>query len=426
MHKLELLARRTGVIGRKRSLGGKELLYMFVFPDAKDCFVSLPRLVDKFREIGIRITRQSLHQRFTPQAVDFLKALAGQLLSCRLQESFQLDWATQFGRVMLLDSTMGETHQRCRQKYKGIARQKGGAFKLQYCFDLLRGNIELLEPGPGYQTDAAFRIGSARENDLWLFDLAYTNSENITLLRGKKAHFLCRYKFNKNVYLLKDNQFQKINLSGIIRKMKVGERWDEQVYWGGQDKIPLRMILEKVPPQVSEKKKRALKKSRKYSNPTKERIDFCEVNAYLTNLDTDQLPAQAAQEIYSIRWQIELCFKQWKSNLSIAKAPTMNVQRFEVCLWGALVRIIILHKIIDAIRISTWNNEKVEISQAKAFRYILTLFGKISEAILYRPKTRKNTLRIAAELLRQRAIKHNKKGKRKIFEVLQNPSGTLN
>lgn len=426
MHNLESLARKTGVIHRKRSLGGRELLYMFVFPDATDCFVSLPRLVDKFREIGVRITRQSLHQRFNSSAVDFLRELAGQLLACRLEEAFDLDWAGQFGRVMLLDSTMGETHQRCRKKYKGISRQKGGAFKLQYCFDLLRGNIDLLDLSPGYHTDAAFRIQSARKNDLWLFDLGYTNSDNIKYLQQQNAHFLCRYKYKKNIYILKDDQLQQVNLSQVIRKMKVGEFWDEQVYWGAKDKIPLRMVLEKVPPEVSQKKKRELRKSRKHTSLTQARIDFCEVNAYLTNLSTEQLPPQAAREIYSIRWQIELCFKQWKSNLNLAKAPQMNTQRFEVCIWGTLVRIIVLHKVIDWIRIHTWNEESVEISSAKAFRYILTLFGKIRETILCKPKARSRTLKLASDLLRQRAVKHNKKGKRKIFQVLKMPSGGLN
>ena len=92
--------------------------------------------------------------------------------------------------------------------------------------------------------------------------------------------------------------------------MKTGQTVELQVYLGQKSKVPVRMILERVPDEVAAEKKRKLKtdKQNKRKGISKGRLAFCAVNAFITNTDNSLLPNALIRSIYSLRWQIEIMF----------------------------------------------------------------------------------------------------------------------
>ena len=419
-HKLSLLARKTGLILRERKLKVLDFIRICVFPDCRDCFPTLDALVDKLSEFGINITKQSLHNRFNGRAVEFLRQVAVQMLQSNLLEGLSFEWSSQFGRIMILDSTLGKTHSSCNSKYPGFGQKGSGAFKIQYCFDLLRGNIHQLELLSGHSADQAFEIKEVKEKDLWLFDLGYVNAINIEQIQNQ-GYFLCRYKFYKAVFIQKDGHSVRLDINAIIRKLKVGEVFDQNVYWGNEAKIPVRLILEKLPPEVSAKKRRKVKQDRKGTNVSQNRLDFCDVNSYITNLDQEQLHPKAAQWVYRMRWQVELIFKSWKSNLNIRKAPQMNIHRFECCLWGSLIRIILLTKICWAIKIKVEQSSEIVISEFKAIKTLFRKLRTIEKHIFTRRARWIEAIENIQKLLMRIATKDSKKGTRKLYDIMENP-----
>ncbi|WP_195655631.1 transposase [Bacteroides sp. 1001136B_160425_E2] len=60
----------------------------------------------------------------------------------------------------------------------------------------------------------------------------------------------------------------------------------------------------------------------------------------MTNVPSYILSAKDIQDLYHIRWQIELIFKQWKSTYGIHRISTMKVYRFLCMFYAKLILIL--------------------------------------------------------------------------------------
>ena len=66
----------------------------------------------------------------------------------------------------------------------------------------------------------------------------------------------------------------------------------------------------------------------------------------MTNTTEKQIPYKMVQNIYRIRWSIELVFKTWKSILKIHKSNVkVNQYRVKVELYAKLILAVITHKV---------------------------------------------------------------------------------
>ena len=154
--------------------------------------------------------------------------------------------------------------------------------------------------------------------------------------------------------------------------MKVGEKLELQVYLGQKEKLPVRLILERVPDEVAAEKRRKIKtdKQNKRKNISKGRLAFCDVNAYITNADQDILPTDLIRSIYSLRWQIEIIFKTWKSTFNLDKVKQMKIQRFDCINYGTLIQIMLCTKLYNYYKTTLWNKSAIELSELKSFQYL--------------------------------------------------------
>ena len=72
---------------------------------------------------------------------------------------------------------------------------------------------------------------------------------------------------------------------------------------------------------------------------------------YLTNASTSQLDAQTAPAVYALRWEIELLFRELKSQLRIEDMPSGNKAATECLLYSALLALAMgrhLHRVLNA------------------------------------------------------------------------------
>lgn len=63
----------------------------------------------------------------------------------------------------------------------------------------------------------------------------------------------------------------------------------------------------------------------------------------MTNVSVTQLPAEHADLIYTLRWQIELIFKLWKSQLSVDEWSSRHPWRILCEIYAKLLAIVIQH-----------------------------------------------------------------------------------
>jgi hypothetical protein len=93
------------------------------------------------------------------------------------------------------------------------------------------------------------------------------------------------------------------------------------------------------------------------------------------------LDAQNIRKVYSIRWQIELLFKVWKSQATIHEFNTSNIHRFECQLYGKLIWIVLNLNIFNWLQQRVLSKNKHLCSVWKYFKFILNLSDRLMEAI---------------------------------------------
>ena len=134
-----------------------------------------------------------------------------------------------------------------------------------------------------------------------------------------------------------------------------------------QDRRIYRLIIMRASEQTAQKRKRKLNanaKRRGYKLSEKSYL-FAEWTILITNIDTVNLPAEMAWHLYSLRWQIELLFKQFKSILRIHKSNTSKGARLLCEIYGTLIVAVYNSSIHGFINADLWNNGKWELSADK-------------------------------------------------------------
>lgn len=70
--------------------------------------------------------------------------------------------------------------------------------------------------------------------------------------------------------------------------------------------------------------------------------------------------------VYTLRWQIELIFKIWKSVFEIDKVKKMNIFRFECYIYSKLIAILLTLHIQNKLGQILWDKYDFELSRIKA------------------------------------------------------------
>jgi hypothetical protein len=256
---IEQIARDTGFVQRDSRLQGIDFFLICVFIHQKDPFISLNGLCGELIQQDIIISKQSLQERFNDQAVAFMKRIVSDALSKKLptQKSFENLY---FKRVIIGDSTVFQLPVSYSFKYKGNGG--GGstsALKIQYQFNLLTHEIIAMITQEGTSSDYSCPLADLQECDLRIEDLGYFSVARIKQIEQAKAFFVSRLRYSIAVYIDKGEFYQEIDLVKIARSMRVNQIRSLNVFIGHENLFPVRLILEKLPKNISDEKRRKLK-----------------------------------------------------------------------------------------------------------------------------------------------------------------------
>ena len=393
-----------------------------MFTAKKDGTTSLEDLCRELQKEGIEIRKQSLQERFNEPAANFMKKMVEHALSKKIGLNRE-KIACKFGRIVINDSTVFQLPEEYSYRYKGCG---GGASKAgiknQYCFDLLAQEIIDITVQQGTVPDCKYPLQDLRKNDLRLEDLGYFKVDRLRTVQEEEAFFLSRLKFGVNIYILEKGKYKQVDLLKVIGKMKAGAIKSIQVYLGEKENFSTRLVLEKVPEQLANEKRRKLKtdKQNKRKAISKERLIFCDVNAFVTNCNEEQLPNHLLRQCYSLRWQIEIMFKSWKSFFKIDKVKQMKIERFECFHYGCLMLIIASTHLLRYFKQWYLKKHKEEISELKFFKLIASMKQEIKEVIKKQKREISDLLDHLAAIIERTCVKEQKKNKLKPLTILRN------
>ena len=195
-----------------------------------------------------------------------------------------------------------------------------------------------------------------RPGDLAIGDRVYGVWRQIALVLAAGAFFLFRIPWN--TLRLQTPEGAPFDLIGWLRHIPKEENVVREVTVTVADdkqQRPLRLIAGRLSQEGARKAKkrvqaRAARKKRSPHPHTLLAAEFCLV---ITNLP-ESIPATIILKLYRIRWQIEWCFRRWKSIWELDKLPARPASIAYPVLLAKLLIVLLLQHQLGACPWDTW------------------------------------------------------------------------
>ncbi len=184
-----------------------------------------------------------------------------------------------------------------------------------------------------------------------------------------------------------------------------------EVFIGKDKKIPTRLVLEPIPQDVYEERIRKNNKENRKKGCTM-RAEYAHrqhFNCYITNIEKGVLPPPAIRNIYRLRWQIKLVFKQLKSTYNIDKTHKMKYERWITLFYARLLLMLIHWQLYHITQTAKYNSEKKLLSVAKCFKSLQSKACKITALV---EKCKAKIKETVQELINCIATSHNLEAKK--------------
>lgn len=291
--------------------------------------------------LGVRISRQAIHQRFNRYSVAFLKACLELLFQKISSFPSTTPAASLFSRVLVCDSTHWKLKDKLGKAFRGFGGSASKACcKLQTIIDPLSGKLVHWHysgarcPDQGYAKKLPKFL---KPRNLLLMDLGYYSLKVFKMIARKKAFFISRIYSNAAVKTLSSSS-PKTSVAGLLKTFSDPLN-DLQLMVGSEHPLQLRLIAAKLPSEKAAEQRRKVKEGyrKQGRKASKKRLQCCDWTVVITNISpTLFLTAEQILRLYATRWQIEIFFRSAKSLLRINVCRSSKKSRFETELLGTL------------------------------------------------------------------------------------------
>jgi len=287
-----------------------------------------------------RVSKQSVWERLTQSAVDFLQQMLGLVLAERITQGCAAvpEALRAFGRVLVQDSTVIKLIAKLAKLFPGSRNQRGakhGQLKIQALYDLLTQRFLCFSlSGFNRNDQAAARdvLPLLRKGDLVLRDLGYFVMETFHHIALAGAFFLSRLRLDTGLF--DPTTGRAINLLRLLRRYG---QLDLPVLLG-QQKLPARLVAIRLPEPLAAERRRKAKQNRdKRCQPNARYLALLGWAIFVTNVDRRVLRARAVAQVYGLRWRIETIFKAWKSHFRITAVPKGSPAQLLAVIYARLI-----------------------------------------------------------------------------------------
>ncbi len=138
------------------------------------------------------------------------------------------------------------------------------------------------------------------------------------------VYYISRLKLNHTVYIKnpspeyfqndtvkKQIQYIQVDLEHVMNHLKLGQTYEiKEAYIGKNQKLFTRVIIYRLTDKQIEERRKT-----KPIQKIKRGLHFQKrgINIYVSNTPEETVPMEQIHDFYSLRWQIEIIFKTWKS-----------------------------------------------------------------------------------------------------------------
>ncbi len=343
----EEAARTTGCVRRPRVFDGARWVQTLVFGCLGTPRPSLSSLTQTAAALGVAVTPQALDQRFTAEAAACLEqVLAAAVAATVAADPVAVPLLRRFAGVYVLDSTSLALPVALAALWPGCgngAQPTAATLKLGVRLELTTGRLEGPTLAAGRTHDRALALASAPlpPEALRLADLGFWKLDELRDLSAAGSFWLSRLQSQVAVF---DADGRRWEMADLLAH-QAADAVDVPVTLGVAQRLPARLLAQRVPPTVAEERRRRLHAEGKRRGQTvsQARLALADWLIYVTNVPPARLSVAEALVLARARWQIELLFKLWKSHGHLDASRSAQPWRVLCELYATLIALVIQH-----------------------------------------------------------------------------------
>jgi Transposase DDE domain len=329
-HRLAVVARDISFIRRLRCIRPGKFVWAVVlsrFGHGRPGFAEARQWYERLG--GARLWPRPFQMRFKQTTVVplFEKAFETAVVGWRSGRRVPHALSKWFADVVLWDSTLIQLPDALQRPFKGL-RSAAASLKVTLAISAF-GRVPLFaRMGAGTDNDHRLfpPLEQFRPRTLWVFDAGFVAYRRFQEIDGAAQKFLCPMRSNGNAIILALHRGPAAARRGVNRApgrvrlrdvLPVGKRinavWDLDVtlFTRWKHRVHARLVIVPGPGGVQ--------------------------HPYLTNLDRTPWSGELIRELYRLRWQVELVFKELKQDLNLTAIPTKDPNAAQVFAWASLI-----------------------------------------------------------------------------------------
>jgi len=296
--------------------------------------------------LSVNISKQALWKKINSGTVSFFLCILETLIIKKmgLDDVFVKEILTFFPRILVQDSTIIPLHKSLFKFFPGSSNQNGASssLKIQAVYNILNSSFIFFDITSFRKNDqaAAPKLNFIQKGDLLIRDLGYFSSKSFRKIIEMNAFFLSRLKYGVKIF--NNNEEKSLNL---LKLLKGKSTIDINIKLGSNEKLPVRLVGEKLPDDVAAKRRREYKNNRDQKlNPSKEHLEMLGWNLLITNIPSSIWSTFTVVRVYSLRWRIEIIFKSWKSCLDFDfKKQKCSPEQIRLMIYARLIVVTLVH-----------------------------------------------------------------------------------
>jgi hypothetical protein len=210
----------------------------------------------------------------------------------------------------------------------------------------------------------------ARVGTLFLFDLGYFKLVAFATSVAAQAYFLSRLNHQATVREVVGGRQQTRDLA---QSLATDSRpvIEKAITLGAYERIPTRLIAVRMPEAiVNERRRRAHAAAKKAGHtPSQAYLTLMAWDLFIPNVPATVWAPKTVAVAYSLRWQVELVVRAWKSGLHVATLTTTTKYSTLCYLYGRRLLLLLTSALSSPLRRSVWQHQHRELSLFKFVRH---------------------------------------------------------
>jgi putative transposase len=339
--RLKATAREEGFVRRGRKVDPVAFFWTLVLGFGAGPGKSLASLRRCYEaHTGVALVPSAFYDRFTPALarwlwrvlVEVLHKAQGPALALRGRLAPFVDLLAVDGTVVRLHDLLEKAYPACRTNHTKAAA------KLTVVMSVVGKGAHSVQLSPERRHDSKLlRVGAWVKDRLLVFDLGYYGYRLFETIGRHGGYFVTRLKTNANPTLVR----------------VLGGTKADQALAGG----PLQDVLARLRRPVLDAVVRV-----RYANKRGRQVhaEFRLValrdderktyRLYITNVPPERLSAEDIAKIYALRWEIEILFRQLKTQFRLDQMPSANPHVVHALLYATLLTLAVSRAFLAALR----------------------------------------------------------------------------